>query len=602
MAVRLEIDEGFVVEFNDDTITIGSDPSCTIPYPPEGGVAPKHAVIRKIAGRWIVEVREADSIQVGDDEPTRMHWLNRGDVIRLTNDGPVITFEPEVTAAKSLPPLRTSAPPANPTAARSTLRSASTPTPTPPETDSLPLSKPRPVFVPSLQDAVELDDLKPEPTTAKPSKSSSARDADDGRPVPSVRAVPPQIRSNSWLDESTSTAANARRNRARRGFWLQMAGVGALAIVAIAVWQFGGGGSNNNTEVESRPNSGKVDDTTAQQRASTNSTKSLDPPDVVPKTDPSKPDGSKPTGLNVKPEDVKPPEQPTVSKPVDTPTSTPTTVVSVPSKPVEATRSATLEAVRDGVFAVIAKHEDEEHCFRLGTAWAATRRHLVTSGAIALAVEELQREGLTIVVSHPGEERPIVIKGARFHPAYRQAIDRAATAREELAASPTSPPVKKPEDSGIPPKEQLARSTANMARFDLGVLDIALGERLPSRLEMDSGDLPDVAKSDFTLIGFPFAGDDYQTKSASITEDAKERLSPRGAAAKSDSTLTLTMTFTDDVATDNWSGSPVFDRNRRVIGVYSRTSKSVSSKETKSPPRHAVIWLGRLREFAPEIE
>jgi hypothetical protein len=662
MPIRLEIDEGFVVEFEDDTVTIGTDPACNIPYPPGGGIAPKHAVIRRIAGRWIIEAREADSIQVGDDAPTRMHWLTGGDVIRLTDAGPVITFEPAATATKTLPPLRDSAPSAateKPRSIPGALPKSPRAVPKSPEPDAPRPSKPKSHKLPSLDDAIELEvwneddddeSTKPVPTPnpklipklnpkSKPARSAAMADTDAEdqkqvpavQQVPTVRPLPPLMTSQSWGNESTSGAAKARHRRAQRGFWLQVAGAGVLAAIAIAVWQLGGTGSNTKTPVDSQPDTVQTSGATSNQLASTDPMTDSHPADGG-RTDHTKPQSGRPDRVNdpdkspdtsmtgdsqtgkdsVKPGGVKPEKPVTIAKPTDDPQKpTPETVPSGPDRPrpVEPPASATLVAVRDGVFAVIAKHPDGEHHFRLGTAWAASRRHLVTSGAIAMAVGELQREGLTIVVSHPHDgrpdEHPIVIRAARVHPAYLSAVERAATAREQLAASATNPPApnkNKKDREVIPPREELARALANQARFDLGVLDIALGERLSSPLTLDAGDLPDVSKSEFTLVGFPFAEADYQADSADVAGEAHERQCPKGEAEKSDSTLALTMTFTDDVAVDNWSGSPVFDQSRRVIGVYSRSSKSEEGRGPKLLPRHAVIWLGRLREFAPEFE
>src|SRR5579871_4780058 len=94
MSIRLRIEGSSAVNLDDETITLGSDATCTVPFAPVSGLHPKHAVIRKLAGRWIVEVRGAEFIRVGDGEPTRLHWLSPGDVIRLADACPLITFEP----------------------------------------------------------------------------------------------------------------------------------------------------------------------------------------------------------------------------------------------------------------------------------------------------------------------------------------------------------------------------------------------------------------------------------------------------------------------------------------------------------------------------
>jgi hypothetical protein len=116
MAIALAISGKPLLEVDSESITIGSDPTGIIAIAGDDRIKPRHAVIRRVAGRWLVEVREAESIQVGDSEPGRVHWLNPGDVIRLVENGPEITFQPANTkpapppAAPSIPLAPVSAP------------------------------------------------------------------------------------------------------------------------------------------------------------------------------------------------------------------------------------------------------------------------------------------------------------------------------------------------------------------------------------------------------------------------------------------------------------------------------------------------------------
>lgn len=94
MPIKLAVTgcEPIVLEMNE--ISVGSAQNCGVSFLNMPNVKPKHAVIRMIAGRWLVEVREADAIYVNTDEPKRMQWLQPGDVIRLTLAGPEIIFQP----------------------------------------------------------------------------------------------------------------------------------------------------------------------------------------------------------------------------------------------------------------------------------------------------------------------------------------------------------------------------------------------------------------------------------------------------------------------------------------------------------------------------
>lgn len=102
MPVTLAITGRSPISVTDQVISLGSDATCHVSLPDDDGLKPKHAVIRSIAGRWLIEVREGEAVFVGGPEPRRLQWLNPGDRIRLTENGPVITFEPgpvQTTAA-----------------------------------------------------------------------------------------------------------------------------------------------------------------------------------------------------------------------------------------------------------------------------------------------------------------------------------------------------------------------------------------------------------------------------------------------------------------------------------------------------------------------
>jgi hypothetical protein len=113
MAIKLAIAGRPPIELFEDTIVLGSDPGCTVTFEDMPNVKPEHAVIRMIAGRWLVEAREADAILIGDNEPKKVHWLNPGDLIRMSESGPTVIFQPlsgESPAAGSRPQAAAAAP------------------------------------------------------------------------------------------------------------------------------------------------------------------------------------------------------------------------------------------------------------------------------------------------------------------------------------------------------------------------------------------------------------------------------------------------------------------------------------------------------------
>ncbi|WP_010582215.1 FHA domain-containing protein [Schlesneria paludicola] len=81
------------IELRNEQITLGSGPACTVNLPASDHVRSNHVVIRLIDGRWIMEVREAESFFVSGAGQKKAHWLSSGNVIRLSDDGPVVKVE-----------------------------------------------------------------------------------------------------------------------------------------------------------------------------------------------------------------------------------------------------------------------------------------------------------------------------------------------------------------------------------------------------------------------------------------------------------------------------------------------------------------------------
>lgn len=91
MAVLLKID-GQTQRFEGEIIAIGRAPSNQLSLPNDARLAAVQAVLRLVAGRWIIESQGASSIKVGTGRPTRFAWLSSGDVIHVTESGPDVIF------------------------------------------------------------------------------------------------------------------------------------------------------------------------------------------------------------------------------------------------------------------------------------------------------------------------------------------------------------------------------------------------------------------------------------------------------------------------------------------------------------------------------
>ena len=81
-----------------DEILIGRDTACAISFPEDARLAARHAALRIVGGRWLIEARAGSMLQVGNAAPSRLGWLNDGDVIRLTPNGPELIVNPPVMA------------------------------------------------------------------------------------------------------------------------------------------------------------------------------------------------------------------------------------------------------------------------------------------------------------------------------------------------------------------------------------------------------------------------------------------------------------------------------------------------------------------------
>lgn len=96
------------MEFSGDVVVIGSSPSSHL-FLTDPRLQERHAVLRSVAGRWLIEAQGNATIRVGDGGPTKVAWLNSGDVISLTDSGPTLTFAPVKNGAITSMPVNSPA-------------------------------------------------------------------------------------------------------------------------------------------------------------------------------------------------------------------------------------------------------------------------------------------------------------------------------------------------------------------------------------------------------------------------------------------------------------------------------------------------------------
>jgi hypothetical protein len=552
------------LEVDAELISIGSDPAGAVVLSGDDRIKPRHAVIRRVAGRWLVEAREADSIQVGNAPPGRVHWLSPGDVIRLTERGTEITFQPPPAsparaAASARPQVETGAP----AAAVRAMPAEPLPQVVPPLRAT---AAPPPAPDPFAMEPVELVSLKAAVASEERLRVKPLPTAGEGKSAPPPQ--PPQKKLSPAL-----------------GF---AAGVAVVGVVAAAVWivQSGRGGGEDGKPRQARPR-GENDERP-----------------VVKKKKKKREDQETASIAAADPDETATSPKEKVGVPEPAPQRPPRKTQPVTAEP------AALTDPQRFLYAVLVRDAAGEQQFRLGTAWAVSPRRVVTSGAVAMAIEELQKSGLTAVVAPAGKAAAIKVTGMRVHPAYRQGFQDAAAARAQLEpakAAAASAKKRKPTgdfsaNDGPSAKARLDRGYASQAEYDVGILDV---EQTLTHLLMPSFTGPVVAEEQLRLVGLPFPADAYRV-TETVPTDRVEKFAfaiAGGEDGKVDP-LHLTLDFSGELAGRNWSGSPILNAAGHVVGVYSRPLATPDDGKSPAEVRlsHAVTPIARLRDIAPDLQ
>ncbi len=99
MAFRVVTEAGAIIEIEGTSAVIGRDRFCAIAFPDDERLCGQHATIKRVAGRWMIESQGDHLLTAGKAPPARVHWLQPGDSIGLTENGPKLVFEPAESAA-----------------------------------------------------------------------------------------------------------------------------------------------------------------------------------------------------------------------------------------------------------------------------------------------------------------------------------------------------------------------------------------------------------------------------------------------------------------------------------------------------------------------
>ena len=93
MSITVELSNCRRITVEKNSATIGQGPGADIVVK-STELQPIHAKISKVAGKWMVESEGDWLLQVGDGVPGRKQWLEPNQVVRLTETGIRIIFEP----------------------------------------------------------------------------------------------------------------------------------------------------------------------------------------------------------------------------------------------------------------------------------------------------------------------------------------------------------------------------------------------------------------------------------------------------------------------------------------------------------------------------
>ena len=662
MSIKIEISGRSPLIFTSDQIALGSDPSCAVSFPDASEIQPVHAVIKEVDGRWMIEACKAESPVVSNGQSARVHWLKPGDVIQLTRNSPLVTFEltddddedflplvprfaeesvpgaskqsdaitqdclltdtveissplaspsgsgvkesksGTIKVPKSSPSLSAISPPASGTMKSSgtvkstgTAKSSGTVKTVPKATDGSPKS--------SRSDAeLAARRTKSPGSSGQIPTHKGAQDEDQIAPDVPVLS---RMSASSWDEAELPPAPRSRRSKDQDELkWIlsvvgRCVGIGGGALVVLllvsTIWkaltQPAAGlptatvPPENSTVAASgtaiapaqagayippaRPKSKPVEPSTINQGAE---------PVIGPETDAAA--GVSETELA---DAGDPDENTSMLENPDAPDSGDAADSSANQTITEGSSSPVIQATTGSVYALVLENADETETIRIGTAWAASEQHLVTSASVATAINAYQKKGYRASAVHPMTDRSIEIKRVRIHANYPKAVTAAATEKNN--------------------EKRFAQARAAQLRYNLAVLDISPAEPLEDHLIAVAKPLKTTSETVYAMVGFPMKSATVSTRVSDIAplqECLSKRASPITPGKTKDQVLPIK--FPPQTVEIDWSGSPVLNKDNQVIGVYAQLPSSKSGDGKRGQVDHGVVWLGLLREVAPDLQ
>lgn len=248
----------------------------------------------------------------------------------------------------------------------------------------------------------------------------------------------------------------------------------------------------------------------------------------------------------------------------------------------EGEQSPILEAVVNSLYAVVMQDASGTKQVHLGTAWAASDRHLVTTGTIGTEMKKLQKKGFIAMALQPSKDWAMRIKDAKIHPKYIKAVSDAAGKHNE---------------------KQLAHIQMQQLRHDLAVLELDPAHDMDQMLPFVIRPLKTTTETSYSIVGFPpltySSLPPVFAEVSTIQENRSKRMAPVGINRSKEPVINIK--FPPQVQERNWSGSPVLNKDNQVIGTYALMPSQGSSAGKNDKAEYVVVWLGLLKEITTDV-
>lgn len=551
MPITLQISGGKRIQVDGDVVKIGRASGCAVSFPNEGRLDPEHAVLRRVADRWLIESRSGPVVQVGEAQPARMHWLKPGDIVKLTPDGPELTFEPQDGAA---------APAAASTAdiGEQTAQSSA-----------------EPVADSASHDTGE--GHAPAENSMSPPEESAVETA------ASPPANRPLVAAARSVEETTAPprrrSAGAAFGPAEHPALWAIGGAGLLLlglfVCFFLLWLAGvlgttppvnqtasGDGQGIASGSEKHPDV-QTKDTTGRSGTST---------EITPATER---DTSSPSTRNA------------------------------------GVNSTARAEPQNAVYTVVVTDRRRDNFYLVGNACAIGPDLLVTSASVVQAIRELRDRFPNVLLRRPDEPNDLITvnrDGLAMHPKYHELLSRHQVGRNRFeqkqeALNELLEPAQEQNSSENQQRiERLQQEMvdAKLAMFDAWneqiCYDIALlhvGDRLPHFLMIDNSKDSAIGDAPCILLGTPAKKGDIQISSDTSLDF--RQIHGTAGAANSVPCGRVRVRCHNRIAMDRiWIGSPLLNADNEVVGVFSRLTPPADPNQQPSGKRFDAASVKRL--------